>query len=43
MKRMLMAGLALSAAAFVAAEPIQVKVVVVAMFERGESTGDIPG
>ena len=29
--------------AFLAAEPIPVKVVVVTMFERGEDTGDAPG
>jgi purine nucleoside permease len=35
--------LALTFAALLPAQPIPVKVVVVAMFERGEDTGDIPG
>jgi purine nucleoside permease len=34
---------ALAVAAILAAQPIPVKVVVVAMFERGEDTGDTPG
>ena len=35
--------LALAVAAILGAQPIPVKVVVVAMFERGEDTGDAPG
>ncbi len=35
--------LALAVAAILQAQPIPVKVVVVAMFERGEDTGDAPG
>lgn len=40
--RLLLAG-ALCVVGLLAQKPIQVKVVVVAMFERGEDTGDIPG
>lgn len=38
-----MIGMATAAATAVASEPIKVKVVVVAMFEPGEDTGDRPG
>jgi len=36
-------GLSAGSPATQSAAPIQVKVVVVAMFERGEDTGDTPG
>ncbi len=43
MKKIILALGLLNTGLFAANKPIQVKVVVIAMFERGEDTGDTPG